>query len=381
MRFTSVEISNWRNFTHAEIDLQARVFVVGPNASGKSNFLDVFRFLHDLVAVGGGFQEAVRRRGGMSKLRSLAARQFPNVKISVSIGDDETPERWSYQLEIESRGPSGKPSISREYAAENGRTRLDRPDRQDSSDPERLFQTHLENSSLNRKFRAIAAYFSSVEYFHIVPQLVRDSDRSVGRTNDPFGGDLVEQIAKTPSKQRGAFIRKIERALQVAVPQLEKLELWFDTENNRQRLRGKYRHWRPQGAWQTEETFSDGTLRLFGLMWALLADKGPILLEEPELSLHPAIVREIPRMFSRVMRTHGRQVIISTHSPDLLADDGIGGDEVLLLTPQQSEGTEIVLASKVKKIRGMIEAGFSIGESVLPEVAPIHAAQLSLFGK
>jgi predicted ATPase len=93
MRFTQVCLGNWRNFHQVEVDLQRRVFLVGPNASGKSNFLDVFRFLFDLVTVGGGFQEAIRKRGGVSKLRCLAARKYPDVMVKLCIGDDE--RRWA----------------------------------------------------------------------------------------------------------------------------------------------------------------------------------------------------------------------------------------------------------------------------------------------
>ncbi|MBM3460014.1 MAG: chromosome segregation protein SMC, partial [Armatimonadetes bacterium] len=62
-RFTRIELQNWRNFTRVGVDLPRRAFLVGPNASGKTNFLDAFRFLQGLVAVGGGFQDAVARRG------------------------------------------------------------------------------------------------------------------------------------------------------------------------------------------------------------------------------------------------------------------------------------------------------------------------------
>ena len=75
LRFGSIVLANWRNFGQAEASLQRRVFLVGPNASGKSNFLDAFRFLRDLVTDGGGLQEAVRRRGGVSSLRALSARR------------------------------------------------------------------------------------------------------------------------------------------------------------------------------------------------------------------------------------------------------------------------------------------------------------------
>jgi predicted ATPase len=75
-RFTYVAFRNWRNFTNMATTLPQRVFLVGPNASGKSNLLDALRFLRDLVGVGGGLQEAVRRRGGVTSLRSLAARRY-----------------------------------------------------------------------------------------------------------------------------------------------------------------------------------------------------------------------------------------------------------------------------------------------------------------
>ena len=88
VRFTSVELKNWRNFSAASATLQKRLFLVGPNASGKSNFLDVFRFLHDIVAVGGGFKEAIGKRGGVSSLRCYAARGYPDISVAVTIGTE-----------------------------------------------------------------------------------------------------------------------------------------------------------------------------------------------------------------------------------------------------------------------------------------------------
>jgi hypothetical protein len=91
LRFSHVELRNWRNFTSVDVALSRRVFLIGPNASGKSNLLDAFRFLRDLVAVGGGLQEAVQRRGGVSSLRSLAARRYSDIVIRVRIGSDNGP--------------------------------------------------------------------------------------------------------------------------------------------------------------------------------------------------------------------------------------------------------------------------------------------------
>ncbi len=104
LRITHVHLENWRNFSVAATELQRRVFLVGPNASGKSNLLDVFRFLHDIVSIGGGFQEAVRKRGGVSRLRCLAARRYSDIVIQLRIGEEGNLSAWQYSLRFRRDG-------------------------------------------------------------------------------------------------------------------------------------------------------------------------------------------------------------------------------------------------------------------------------------
>jgi predicted ATPase len=59
MIISHIALKNWRNFQSVNVDLHDRVFVVGPNACGKSNFLDSLRFLRDMAKAGGGLQKAV----------------------------------------------------------------------------------------------------------------------------------------------------------------------------------------------------------------------------------------------------------------------------------------------------------------------------------
>ncbi len=376
-RFTHIHLENWRNFTQIDVDLQRRVFLIGPNASGKSNLLDVLRFLRDIIVVGGGFQQAVRKRGGVSRLRSLAARRYPEVVIRASIGEDENLSEWEYELRF-TQDNRQRPIIKAERVRRAGVTVLTRPNEDDERDPERLTQTYLEQVQANQAFREVADFFGSVRYLHIVPQLVREPGRSVGKVNDPFGSDFLEQIARTPEKTRLARLRRVRDALRVAVPQLLELELWRDVRGT-PHLRGTYEHWRAQGAWLAEEQFSDGTLRLMGLLWAMLDGTGPLLLEEPELSLHPEVVQYIPQMFARVQRRAGRQILISTHSTDLLRDEGIGLDEVLLLQPS-GEGTAVHLASEFEEISDLLAGGSTLAEAVMPRTRPEKAHQLAFFG-
>jgi len=160
----------------------------------------------------------------------------------------------------------------------------------------------------------------------------------------------------------------------VAVPQLKDLKLERD-ETGQPHLRGLYEHWRPDAGWQSEAQFSDGTLRLLGLLWSVLDGTGPLLLEEPELSLHEAVVRHLPAMMWKATRNSRRQVLVSTHSAALLSDRTIAPEEVLLLRPT-NEDTSVSVAACSDEVRALLEGGMSIGEAVLPRVAPARPEQL-----
>jgi predicted ATPase len=378
LRLSHLRLGNWRNFARVDVALQGRVFIIGPNAAGKSNLLDALRFLHDLVALGGGFEEAIAGRGGVSSLRCLAARRYPDVEIAVTVSSGPDDFGWSYQVSF-GQDNRQRPILRREAVHRGEREILRRPNAEDERDPARLHQTYLEQVNVNREFRELADFFRTIRYLHLIPQLVRDSERYVGRGGDPFGSDFLEQVARTADRTRVARLRRIGEALKVAVPQLQELQFYRDEVKGTPHLRGKYEHWRPKGAWQTEERFSDGTLRLLGLLWAVLDGAGPLLLEEPELSLHPDVVRFLPQMFARMQRRTGRQVLLSSHSADLLRDEGIGLDEVLLLKPHP-EGTRVEVAANLDQARALVEGGVPLPDALLPETRPPKPQQLALFG-
>ncbi len=379
MYISKVVLRNWKNFKDVDVPIKDRVFVVGPNASGKSNFLDVFRFLRDISKPGGGLQKAVTERGGISKIRCLAARQNPNVEIEIHIsehGELEPVWRYSIGIKQEIRGYR-LPLLTHERVYEGMQLILDRPNKDDERDQERLTQTHLEQINANKPFRDINKFLESTVYLHLVPQLLKHPQSFTGPDlpGDPFGKGFLDRISKVNEKTRNAWLRKIEQALKIAVPQFR--EFKYTQENGRPHLEAVYEHWRPKAGKQTEEQFSDGTLRLIGLLWSLQEGDGLLLLEEPELSLNSAIVSQIPALIHKLIRPKRRQVILSSHSADLLNDRGISLDEILLLEPT-SEGTVIRIASGIPEVRGMLDGGMTPAAAILPRTKPKNINQLTL---
>ncbi len=337
MYVSNLKLRNWRNFTRVDVDLQETVYVIGPNASGKSNLLDVFRFMRDIVnPKGGGLQQALDSRGGFSKVRSLAARKVPRIELEFELravlDEGKEPADWRYVLWInQERGGKRRPTVSKEEAYHKGELLVSRPIDEDENDPERLTQTHIEQINMNKEFRDVSVFFQDVLYLHLVPQLLKFSDQLLfgHLESDPFGQGFLEEIADTPIKTRDSRLRKIENVLIKVIPNLEQLKFTRDDTTGRPHLEMLYNHWRPHAGWQREDQFSDGTLRMIALLWTLLSSNKMILLEEPELSLHKSVVEQIPHLFHKTRKSRrksGGQIIVSTHSEELLSGKSTAGN-------------------------------------------------------
>ena len=216
-------LKNWRNFRIFDVEFSDRVFLAGPNASGKSNVLDSLRFLRDIAKPGGGLQTAVTQRGGLSRIRCLSARKGPDVEIEVHLGDVGGEPEWRYAVGL-TQMVRGRRECKLRYERvwRKGEMILDRPDELDKSDELRLTQTHLEQIGANVAFRPIARFLESIRYLHLVPQLLRHPDSFQGPANRRIRWpNFLEQVAKAPRKTRPGSGRS--EAIGRAVPYLKNL--------------------------------------------------------------------------------------------------------------------------------------------------------------
>ena len=371
MQITHVTAHNWRNFKNLDFAVADRLLIVGPNAAGKSNLLDLFRFLGDISRPGGGLAAALEARGGLSRARCLFARNNHKGELAIMVDLRDGEDEWRYELAIKGKkGGHNRPIVVREIVTRNGRELLSRPDTNDDRDPDQLTQTHLEQISANREFRPIAEYFAKVNYFHLVPQMIR-YPQAGGASPRAFGSSMIADMNATPVRTRQAWFRRIERALQSAVPGFETLRLEVDKAGQPHLIAG-YRNWRRNPSEQNETDFSDGTLRLIGLLWTIIsspANGGVLLLEEPELSLNAAVVQKLASLLAMAQRGTSMQVILSTHSPELLDDEGIRPGEVLVLQVT-SDATVANQLSEIAEVEAQISADLPLSEVVAELINP-----------
>ena len=385
MIISKIELFNWKNFHRCEVGVQERCFVVGANAAGKSNFIDALRFLRDVAKQGGGLQTAVRVRGGITKIRCLAAREQSNVKLAIELSESDSRELcWHYELNFKHTGGGIRENqvkivSEKVFSGREQRYVLDRSAETLGEDEETLKYTYLEQPNANKDFRVIQQFLQNVEYLNVVPQMVRESASSSysGDKEDYYGRNFLKRLALLNDNIRRSYFRKINEFLKLAVPQLEELSFVKD-EIGVPHLEARYVHWRARGSKQQEMQFSDGTLRLIGFLFALIDSNGVLLLEEPEINLHPGIVAQFPEFIAKIQRVKkgGRQVFITTHSYDILSNEGIAPEEVLLLT-NSPEGTEVEVLSNVEKAKNILAAGFSMADVVMPLTKPWSIESMS----
>jgi predicted ATPase len=387
MHITRIQLKNWLNYQKLDTGvLGERVFIIGPNAAGKSNLLEALRFLRDVAQPAGkkpqagGLQTAVTEmRGGISKLRCLNAKGDNEVRITADlVSDDGT--KWIYQLAFKNEGRgNNRIKVKSEVVRKNDKIILIRPTPADEKDPEQLTQTHLELTNANTDFRELSHFFSETTYLHLVPQLLKFGSKIGGNVieSDPFGQGFLQRIAATNDKTCKARLRRIKKALDTVVPQFQDLRFIKDEITGQPHIEANFVHWRDREAWQRENQLSDGTLRLIGLLWSLMEGNSLLLLEEPELSLNEEIVRHLSKVIRRIQAQNktARQVFITTHSEALLSDRSIPPEEVLRLgtTP---DGTQIQPLDAQEKI--MFASGLSVAEVLLASVNPAKSDQLYL---
>lgn len=311
MKLAHVELWNWRNFAHVEFDLSTRLFVVGPNASGKSNLLDALRFVSDVARTG--LRGAAERRGGMQALSNGANGTGP-ARLAFSF--EAGPERRTYELDL-----------STDLAADAG-----------SQD--------------------IRDYFTGIHSIH--PNPVRMLEHG---PYDECGTGFTRHAASLPNtvlERAIARIRPVLAAIVPEVPCLSHVRIGANDDivfyNDDPGARGAFTHMR----------FSEGTLRLLGILFELATlpkNASLVLIETPELHMQASVVRSMPDFFAAVAADSGVQMVFTTHSPELLVNELIRPDQVLLLEPGASGSTGTPLSESTDpRIRASIEGGFPMSE-------------------
>jgi predicted ATPase len=320
---TRVRLRNFRSIADADVPLGKLLLLVGPNGSGKSNFLDALRLTSEALQTS--LDQALRNRGGGPEVQR---RGNPGFAIDLKFkGPGYT---GYYGFEIISTVTQGF-GVTSEYCdvlyGEERHAAFNVSDGSLTSSTESVMppvsrrRLYLVSAAGLDAFRPVFDGLADIRVFNLNPDAMRqpqppDSGEFLHRD----GSNVGSVLRSIPySEQERADAERIEEYLQQIVPGLREVLVArvgnWDTLEFRQDVPGR------EGTWKfPAQSVSDGTLRALGVLVALFASTGttlsPIGIEEPESALHPAAAGVLLDALRDA--SERRQVIVTSHSPDLL---------------------------------------------------------------
>ena len=415
---TLIEALNYRCLRYVSRPLASFHVLVGPNASGKTTFLDVVAFLQDLVSVGldgalsrrtANPEELLFRRQGSKMQTAIEARipddlrqktakpELDTARYEVAIGFDETQRQFEFKAEkfllkktriieppqrsffpmspnppvslltgnrrntktVVNKVPGGNDNFYSETYPQGGKGWAP----SFKLGPQ---QSALGNLPADTKSFPVATWFR--EYLGTgVQQFVLNS-REIRRPSRPTrvagflsdGSNLpwvVDRLRnKNPERHRDWISH-----LRTALADLEDIDTIERPEDRHCYMVYEYKGGLKVPSWMV----SDGTLRLTALtLPAYLNDlQGIYLIEEPENGIHPSAVATVYDSLSSVYEA---QVLLATHSPVVLNAADVG--DVLCFAKDETGSTDIVLGNehpKLQEWRGEANLGTLLASGVL----------------
>lgn len=351
MRIDRLHLRNFLSYRDATLELGDLTALVGPNASGKSNAVAALRLLREIPLYG--LQTAISRRGGFDQLRHRSeGRPYdPGLRLEFRIspaGDLSSYELQlgalkgkRYQVKLE-RGRIAAEDKHSSFSYFNGNLYLD-----DGT----IMSTLPEGQSalpvsLSAGGSSIWELLGSIQTVEINPSKVRElQDPTAADNFEPDGSNTASFLEALTTVARSELIDQ----LSAIVPGIQRIEPRHIADKLTvvfyQEVSGRRREF-------SAKQMSDGTLRIFGILLALLQPRRPslVVIEEPETAIHLGALRtlvEILRAYSQ-----DSQILLTTHSADIV--DGLELDDLRVVW---SEGGESRIAPVAEHTRGPVQKG------------------------
>lgn len=338
-----VVLKNYKSIAACNVRLHQLTFLVGPNGAGKSNFLDALRFVSEALRTT--LDHALRDRGGINEVRRRSGGHPTHFGMRLEFML-RTGQTGRYAFRIGAR-PKGAYEIQQEECFLEPRDALSKPHffRTQGGDvvssaavapalaPDRLY---LVNASGLPEFRPVYEAFSQMGFYNLNPAAMRDLQQpDAGLLLNRDGNNLASVLAAL-SLDQPELKRRIEDYLSKIVPGVRGVDARSigpkETLEFKQLVAGSQDPWRFLAV-----NMSDGTLRALGILVALFQSgngAGPdvplVGIEEPEVALHPAAAGVL--LDSLVDASRHTQVLVTSHSPDLLDNESLPTDAILAVT-------------------------------------------------
>jgi len=382
MNIKRIRVINFKSFEKLDIELGKFNVLIGANASGKSNFVSIFKFLRDIVS--SGLDNAVSMQGGVEYLRNINIGASNNLSIKV-VSDEEfglvgrrTKEGlmgvktyetiYEFTLKFHKKG-SGfkivedklvqkckfvklnkvKKKIKEKEELGKGEIHIYRSNRKVKIDiipeeaplkKEDIFPPFLREEKLRPRellintpfviLPPIELMFRDISIYDFDPKLPKKATPITGKAELEEDGSNLSIILKKilGNKEKR---RKLFNLIKELLPFVENLDVEKFADKS---LLFKLQETYFKNQYLPASLISDGTINLTGLIIALYFERKPlVIIEEPERNIHPYLISKVVEMMKDASKN--KQIIVTTHNPEVVKHAGL---ENLLLVYRDENG-------------------------------------------
>ena len=356
-RITRVWAKNFRSIADVSFDLEPLTILVGPNASGKSNLLDILRFVKDALR---DLEVAVSRRQGMDGVaRHEAGGGDSDVEVGVaavvrdangkhdnysSVEYEFTlagmvngnyrlrKEHWKFRERDDSAVTEFKIEdgklVSPDISNEGSRYSFPYYDIDFYTDnlvlpafarlSTQLFHDggfRTRRDLLHNGLREFHRKLTNMRFYHIFPNTIREPQRLSNVSILEEDADNLASIIEGFDRMESGSMARLREDVGLLIPGVSDIRVepvggYLVVKLKRDAI--------GEDPWLDLSMESDGTIRLLGLVVALYQQPYlPVIgIEEPELTAHPDALAVLADLINEAARRS--QVIVTTHSPDLI---------------------------------------------------------------
>lgn len=404
MAIKKIKISNFKSFDNLEVEFHKFNLLIGANASGKSNFIQVFKFLRDITQYG--LDNAISLQGGVEYFRNVNIGSLQDFSLEV-VSDEKfafarevdkkligiKPYEITYKIAIMFKGlrfEITEDKITYKCECVNLESKEDK-----IKEKEKLGSGEITVSNINKKVKIylnlpegipikeehisqsfledklppktllleLPAFltsvvseriFGDVAIYDFDPKLPKKAVTITGKAELEEDGSNLAIVLKN-IKQSTAKKRKLYNLVREVLPFVDD----FGVDKFADTLLFKVREVYSKNRFIPASLMSDGTINLIALIIALYFEDKPLkIIEEPERNIHPYLISRIVNMMREASRK--TQVISTTHNPEMIKYVNL--DDILLISRGKDGFSRISRPAEKEEIKLFMKDEMGIEE-------------------
>lgn len=416
MYLKNLKVSNFKTFKQANIDLDRFNILIGSNASGKSNFINILTFIKDISE--NGLNGAISQQGGIEYIRNIKIKFMEQLSIEINFISGEKDDILiskkkesdgffgimakdiRYILKLDFFKKSNRYKSLNEYY-EMSFDVLDIKDRDElksnkkpnildsgkvivkNNDGNILFEvkdltqsdaiklmeifeppTYIKTDKKSKiallelptpLFMFMKIILNNLSVYDVDPKLAKKGIPIAGKTIlEPNGENLAISLKSILSDKKKK--KKFFTIIKDVLPFINEIDVSTSDRHAMTKLTEVY----------CENTFlpayliSDGTINVSALIIALYFGQQIIIIEEPERNIHPYLISKIVSMMKDVSERQHKQIIVTTHNPEVVK---YAGEKHIIIAKRDKDGfTEIYRPEEREEIKVFLENEMGVDE-------------------